>query len=81
MASLALGLALACSGLHFARAADDATEHEIERYREMIDDPMANPGYFNVDRGEVLWSEARGTKNVSLESCDLGEGPGKLEGA
>ena len=32
-----------------------------------------------VDRGEALWSEARGTKNVSLEGCDLGEGAGKLE--
>lgn len=54
---------------------------EIERYRKMIDDPMANPGFLNVDRGEALWSEARGDKNVSLETCDLGEGPGVLEGA
>ena len=23
----------------------------------------------------------RGAKNVSLEGCDLGEGPGKLDGA
>lgn len=32
----------------------DAGEKEIERYREMINDPMANPGYLNVDRGEIL---------------------------
>ncbi len=64
-----------------ALAQDDASEKEIERYREMINDPMANPGYLAVDRGETLWAEKRGTKNVSLESCDLGEGPGKLEGA
>ena len=56
-------------------------EKEIERYRAMINDPMANPGYLFVDRGEVLWSTKRGAKNVSLETCDLGEGPGKLEGA
>ncbi len=56
-------------------------EKEIERYREMISDPFSNPGYLNVDRGEALWKTARGTKNVSLEQCDLGEGPGKLEGA
>jgi len=56
-------------------------EKEIERYRAMINDPMANPGFLFVDRGEVLWSQKRGTKNVSLETCDLGEGPGKLEGA
>ena len=61
--------------------ADDVSEKEIERYRAMINDPMANPGYLNVDRGEQLWALARGTKNVSLETCDLGEGPGKLEGA
>jgi L-cysteine S-thiosulfotransferase len=64
-----------------AQPASDASEKEIEKYREMINDPMANPAFLNVDRGEVLWKTVRGTKNVSLESCDLGEGPGKLEGA
>jgi L-cysteine S-thiosulfotransferase len=57
------------------------TEKELEKYRAMINDPMSNPGYLNVDRGEVLWSTKRGAKNVSLEDCDLGQGPGKLEGA
>ena len=70
-------LAIAAAG---AASAQD-TEKELEKYREMINDPMANPGYLNVDRGEALWKEARGAKNVSLEQCDLGEGPGKLEGA
>ena len=78
-------LAIALLALPFilttAQGAEDESEKEIERYRQMIEDPMANPGYLNVDRGEVLWSEPRGTRNVSLESCDLGEGPGKLEGA
>ncbi|QCI69504.1 sulfur oxidation c-type cytochrome SoxA [Phreatobacter stygius] len=67
--------------LGLAQPAQDASEREIERYRAMINDPMANPGYLAVDRGEGLWAEARGTRNVSLETCDLGEGPGKLEGA
>ncbi len=61
--------------------AQDLSEKEIERYRAMISDPMSNPGYLNVDRGEQLWSLARGAKNVSLETCDLGVGAGKLEGA
>jgi sulfur-oxidizing protein SoxA len=61
--------------------AQDASEKEIERYRAMISDPMSNPGFLAVDRGEILWSEKRGTKNVSLEQCDLGLGAGKLEGA
>ncbi|MCX7320797.1 MAG: sulfur oxidation c-type cytochrome SoxA, partial [Hyphomicrobiales bacterium] len=51
------------------------------RYSCVISDPMSNPGYLAVDRGEALWSEARGTKNVSLETCNLGLGAGKLEGA
>jgi sulfur-oxidizing protein SoxA len=64
-----------------ALAQQDASEAEIQRYREMISDPMSNPGYLNVDRGEVIWKEPRGNNKVSLETCDLGEGPGKLEGA
>ena len=64
-----------------AQQAADDSEKEIERYRAMINDPMANPAYLNVDRGEVLWKTPRGAANTSLESCDLGEGPGKLEGA
>jgi L-cysteine S-thiosulfotransferase len=61
--------------------AQDEAEKEIEKYRAMISDPMSNPGYLAVDRGEVLWHEKRGTKGVSLEGCDLGVGAGKLEGA
>ncbi len=65
----------------WAQSAAVDSEKEIERYREMINDPLANPGYLNVDRGEILWKTARGTNKVSLETCDLGEGPGKLEAA
>ncbi|MEW6768995.1 MAG: sulfur oxidation c-type cytochrome SoxA [Pseudomonadota bacterium] len=72
-------LVICFSGL--AAHAQDASEKEIERYRQMLSDPMSNPGYLAVDRGEVLWKQARGTRNVSLETCDLGEGAGKLEGA
>ena len=64
-----------------AQQATDATEQEIERYRAMISDPMANPAFLNVDRGEALWAQARGTKAVSVQGCDLGEGAGKVEGA
>jgi L-cysteine S-thiosulfotransferase len=40
-----------------------------------------NPGELWIDRGERLFREARGPKKVSLERCDFGLGPGKLEGA
>ena len=74
----ALGWLIAISAA-FAQAPD--AEKEIEKYREMISDPMSNPGFLNVDRGEVLWKAGRGSNNVTLEQCDLGEGAGKLEGA
>lgn len=79
LAALAVTTALLAPG--FAQETLDDAEKEIERYREMIEDPFANPGYLNVDRGEILWQTPRGAKNVSLETCDLGEGPGVLEGA
>ena len=31
--------------------------------------------------GEELWKKSQGPKNVSLEKCDLGQGPGVLRGA
>jgi L-cysteine S-thiosulfotransferase len=79
--TLACAALIGLAGAGRAQSAQEQTEKEIERYREMINDPMANPGYLAVDRGEALWSLARGTKNVSLEKCDLGQGPGKLKGA
>jgi sulfur-oxidizing protein SoxA len=73
--------ALICLLLLLGAAAPEDSEKEIARYRAMMSDPMANPGYLAVDRGEKLWALARGAKNVSLEQCDLGEGPGILVGA
>jgi len=40
-----------------------------------------NPGELWVARGERLFYEKRGPKAASLEQCDLGLGPGKLQGA
>jgi L-cysteine S-thiosulfotransferase len=77
----AAAFALGALATRAQQATEDVSEKEIERYRAMINDPMANPGYLNVDRGEQLWALKRGVKNISLETCDLGEGPGKLEGA
>lgn len=76
--AVVLGL-IVMPSIGLAQATD--AEKEIEKYREMISDPMSNPAFLNVDRGEVLWKTARGSKNATLEQCDLGEGPGRLEGA
>ena len=61
---------------------DAATERAIEKYRQMLkEDPWSNPGLLDADRGEALWTTPRGPKNVSLAQCDLGKGPGKVDGA
>lgn len=51
----------------------------IAKYREMLQD--GNPAELFEMKGEELWKQARGPKKVSLEKCDLGEGPGVLKGA
>ena len=40
-----------------------------------------NPGELWIDKGKNLFYEKRGPKKASLERCDFGMGPGKLEGA
>ncbi|HXF54589.1 MAG TPA: sulfur oxidation c-type cytochrome SoxA [Hyphomicrobiaceae bacterium] len=80
---MACGAALAWLGLAGPiQAQQDATEKGLQQYRQMLkEDPWSNPGWLDADRGEALWKTPRGPKNVSLEQCDLGKGPGKVEGA
>ncbi len=40
-----------------------------------------NPGELWIDQGNKLFYAKRGPGNASLEQCDFGLGPGKLEGA
>ena len=40
-----------------------------------------NPGELWIDQGKQLFFAKRGPGNASLEQCDFGLGPGKLEGA
>src|SRR3954462_815267 len=65
----------ACAAL--AQAQDSA--REIQRYRQMIAE--GSPAELFEVEGEALWKKPQGPKNVSLEHCDLGEGPGVLKGA
>jgi sulfur-oxidizing protein SoxA len=65
-----------------AIAQDADIEKAIEKYRQMLkEDPWSNPGLLDADRGEALWTTTRGPKNVSLEQCDLGKGPGVVDRA
>lgn len=62
---------------------DAATERGLEQYRRMLKaDPWDNPALLDADRGEALWAAKKGPQKVSLaETCDLGKGIGKVEGA
>jgi L-cysteine S-thiosulfotransferase len=74
-------LAFALGPSAFAQS-DEETEKGLEKYRQMLkDDPWSNPGLLDADRGEALWTAPRGPKKVSLEGCDLGKGPGQIDGA
>jgi sulfur-oxidizing protein SoxA len=68
-------LAAVLAGPVYAQSASD----EIAKYRQQLQD--GNPAELWEARGEDLWKQTRGPKNVSLEQCDLGKGPGVVQGA
>jgi len=68
-------LALAAS----VASAQSSTADAIAQYRALLAD--GNPAELWEAKGEALWKQPRGPKNVSLEGCDLGRGPGVVKGA
>jgi L-cysteine S-thiosulfotransferase len=62
-----------------AQAQQRSAQDAINEYRQSLQD--GNPADLNAARGEVLWKTKRGPKNLSLETCDLGLGAGKVQGA
>jgi sulfur-oxidizing protein SoxA len=79
MLKTVVGVALACAFGGLAIAQDSKVADELAKYREALAD--GNPADLLEVKGESLWTEKRGPKNASLEQCDMGLGPGKLEGA
>lgn len=72
----ALSVAWAAPGLAQTKDANA----EFEKFRAEMEE--SNPAELFEVKGEELWNAKRGPKNVSLaESCDLGQGVGKVEGA
>ena len=70
----------ACLGHGAVMAQSDAdTIRKIEDYRKALGD--GNPAELWEARGEDIWKKKAGPKNASLESCDLGKGPGVVKGA
>ncbi|MCE1236886.1 MAG: sulfur oxidation c-type cytochrome SoxA [Hyphomicrobiales bacterium] len=78
-AGLATLLLVAAVSAGVARAESDATIEGIEKYREALRD--GNPAELFEAQGEELWKKPAGPKSVSLETCDLGMGPGVVAGA
>ena len=62
-----------------AQAQQKSSADAIADYRASLQD--GNPADLNAARGEGLWMQARGPKNVSLQGCDMGLGAGKVKGA
>jgi len=56
-----------------------STADEIAKYRQMIAD--GNPSELYEDAGAELWKKPAGPKNATLEKCNLGLGPGVIQGA
>jgi L-cysteine S-thiosulfotransferase len=71
-------IALAALSLN-VQAQPKSAQDAINEYRQSLQD--GNPADLNAARGEGLWKAKRGPKNLSLESCDLGLGAGKVKGA
>ncbi len=62
-----------------AHAQQKSSQDAINEYRQSLQD--GNPADLNAARGEASWKTKRGPQNLSLETCDLGLGPGKVKGA
>ena len=73
-----IATALAGSVVGGAAASDSPYLTGREQLMMLADD---NPAELTEWRGEDLYHEPRGPRNVSLEQCDFGLGPGVLEGA
>jgi sulfur-oxidizing protein SoxA len=59
--------------------AQKSSADAIAEYRKMLED--GNPADLFEAKGEALWKQKRGPKNMSLEQCDLGKGAGVVKGA
>ena len=76
--ALAFALVAAAFALPGAQA-QTGTADGIAQYRALLAD--GNPAELWEAKGELLWKQKRGPKNVSLEGCDLGQGAGVVKGA
>ena len=78
-AGTAVVLAIAAAAMAPAASGQGSAIEEIEKYRAALQD--GNPAELWEIRGEDMWKQPRGPKQVSFEKCDLGQGPGVVKGA
>ena len=79
VAAVVAAIAVAALGVAgVAQEKDDAAK-SIEAYSQALKD--GNPAELFEMAGEELWKKPAGPRNASLEKCDLGLGPGVVEGA
>lgn len=78
---LTLGVATAIAlGATLVGAQSTSDTDPLAEYRAMFGDD--NPAALWITRGENLWKQARGSRNVALaDTCDLGMGKGVIKGA
>ncbi|HEU0289310.1 MAG TPA: sulfur oxidation c-type cytochrome SoxA [Burkholderiales bacterium] len=79
MRSGLVGLAITCLAAAWAATVSAQSGDPLGVGRRMLSED--NPGELWIERGKNLFHQKRGPGNASLESCDFGMGPGKLEGA
>lgn len=77
--SIPVAAALLVAAATTAYAQQKSTAEGIAEYRKLLED--GNPAELSEAKGEELWVQARGPKKASLETCDLGKGPGVVAGA
>jgi sulfur-oxidizing protein SoxA len=75
---LLAGLTAMSLGLSTIALAQSASD-QLAEYRKMLAE--GNPAELYEAEGEELWAKPAGPKNASLEKCDLGLGPGVVNGA
>ncbi len=71
-------IALLASTSQFSGAQEKSITDEIARYRDALAD--GNPADLWEARGEEMWKQPRGPKKISFQQCDLGKGPGVVNG-
>ncbi len=75
MGAVAIGAAMLAGPV----VAQTTLENASAKYRQDLAE--GNPADLWVARGQEMWTQPRGPKKVSFESCDLGQGPGVVKGA